>query len=167
VDNPYAPPQSAPSPRAASGPFRLASREKRFAASIIDGLLTAVAGMLAARAYCSLLHVSRTADATTLAMVLASSGNWLPIALRGQSIGKMLLRMRIVHVEDQATAGFMRGVALRALPVAFLSAAPAMFGAWTGPFARFALFIDAIVIFGSRRRCVHDAIAGTEVVDAA
>ena len=78
---------------------------------------------------------------------------WNFIASRGQSLGKMLLGMKIVDRQG-GNPGFIAGVILRN----WLRAALA--------FVPFFSLIDAVVIFGESRRCLHDYLAGTHVVEA-
>jgi uncharacterized RDD family membrane protein YckC len=80
------------------------------------------------------------------------------LALRGQSVGKLLVGTRIVRQRDGARAGFVQVVLLRsALPLA-IEQIPLL-----GP-----LFwlVDVCFIFGEERRCVHDYMGGTKVVPA-
>jgi uncharacterized RDD family membrane protein YckC/DNA-directed RNA polymerase subunit RPC12/RpoP len=77
---------------------------------------------------------------------------WNLIAVRGQSIGKMLCWMKIVTASG-TNPGFVQGVMLRNWLRAALSMIP-LFG-----------LIDLLTIFGDSRRCIHDFLAGTYVVD--
>lgn len=77
---------------------------------------------------------------------------WNFIASRGQSLGKMLLGMKIVDPHG-GNPGFIAGVVLRNWLSSALCLIP-FFG-----------FFDWIVIFGDSRRCLHDYLAGTRVVD--
>lgn len=78
---------------------------------------------------------------------------WNLIASRGQSIGKFLLRMKIVDPHG-GNPGFICGVVLRNWLRALLSLLPLF------------AFLDWVVIFGESRRCIHDYLAGTTVVDS-
>ena len=75
-----------------------------------------------------------------------------------QTIGKRMLKMQIVRVEDGQPAGFGNGFILRTLcnnvigGLLFFTA-----GAY--------FVIDACFIFRDDRRCIHDLIAKTKVVD--
>ena len=77
---------------------------------------------------------------------------WNLIATRGQSLGKMLMFIRIVTTDGQIP-GFVSGVLLRNWLRAALSSIP-FFG-----------LIDALFIFSESRRCIHDYLAGTRVVN--
>jgi uncharacterized RDD family membrane protein YckC/DNA-directed RNA polymerase subunit RPC12/RpoP len=78
---------------------------------------------------------------------------WNMIAVHGQSIGKKLLGMRIVTATGHSP-GFIHGVVLRNWGRLLMGMIP-LLG-----------FIDIAMIFGESRRCLHDYIAGTYVVDA-
>ncbi len=82
---------------------------------------------------------------------------WL-ISTRGQSIGKKLLGIRIVKFADHTNPGFLHGWFLRNFIRGVIQMVP-----YIG-------FVFALVnlafIFGEQRRCLHDLIAGTKVVNA-
>lgn len=77
---------------------------------------------------------------------------WNMIATCGQTIGKKLFGMRIVTSDGQAP-GFLQGVVLRNWVRNLLTMVP------------FLGLIDILFIFGESRRCLHDYLAGTYVVD--
>jgi len=80
------------------------------------------------------------------------------LASRGQTIGKWLLRLRIVRHDDSSAAGWYRAFLLRAnLP--FMIEQIPVFGFifWV---------VDSTFIFRADRRCLHDHIAGTKVITA-
>lgn len=146
-----------------------ASRTKRFFGAVIDSLLLGAmvfAGVMLMGTLISSGFIEEAAlDRSTLSLDAVNAWGalyfpaialtliqWNLIATRGQSIGKLLLGMRIVNEGGQCP-GFIQGVILRNWLRAALSLIPL-----------FSL-IDALVIFGESRRCVHDFIAGTRVVD--
>lgn len=71
---------------------------------------------------------------------------------RGQTIGKLVVGAKIVDV-DSNIPGFTNVAVLRYLVPTLLAQLP-FFG-----------LIDALLIFGQERRCVHDYLAGTYVVN--
>ena len=75
----------------------------------------------------------------------------------GQTIGKKLVGIRIVRA-DGSRAGFARLLLLRSFVPGLIGAIPLL-----GPL--FSL-VDMLFIFGEEKRCVHDLIADTIVVDA-
>ena len=79
------------------------------------------------------------------------------IATRGQTVGKALLKIRIVR-SDGSPASFGRIVGLRYLTTSVLASIP-IAGTIYG-------LVDALMIFRASRRCLHDNIADTIVVTA-
>jgi uncharacterized RDD family membrane protein YckC len=75
---------------------------------------------------------------------------------RGQTIGKALLRIRIVSSRERAPAPFWKLVGIRApfFPLLYLVVM------W--PLILLPV-LDQAFIFGRRRRCLHDLAAGTVV----
>ncbi len=87
--------------------------------------------------------------------LMLSMVQWYLIANRGQSLGKMVAKTRS-ELLDGGAVGFLHGVALRAwIPLAI---------GFVPPFGGIFGLIDPLFIFGKRRRCLHDLIAGTKVV---
>ncbi len=85
---------------------------------------------------------------------------------RGQSLGKILLGVRVVRADDGEKPGFLRAWLLRELPSGtiqgLLQLVPIV-----GFFLRFAFVTtNYLMIFREDRRCLHDFIAGTRVVRA-
>jgi uncharacterized RDD family membrane protein YckC len=78
------------------------------------------------------------------------------LSLRGQSIGNMLVRTRIVRADDGEPAGFMRAFLLRGFLARAIRQIP-LLGAifWIA---------DSCFIFRDDKRCLHDLMAGTKVV---
>jgi uncharacterized RDD family membrane protein YckC len=80
---------------------------------------------------------------------------WM-LTVRGQTVGKRLLGIRIVRVEDDANPGFAHTVLLRSVIPVILRAIPVFgLGFW---------LVDVACIFRTDKRCLHDLIAGTKVV---
>ena len=94
------------------------------------------------------------------------------ICARGQSVGKRLLRIRIVNGEGHAP-GFFRGVVLRGWVPLFASiyavnlAGDTFFISDLAQIGiQFLSFANIVAIFMEPPRCLHDHLAGTYVVDA-
>jgi uncharacterized RDD family membrane protein YckC len=81
------------------------------------------------------------------------------LSKHSQSIGKHALKMRIVRIDDDQPAGFANGFVLRSLCNNLIGILlfPVTFGAY--------FIIDACFIFRDDRRCIHDLIANTKVID--
>jgi uncharacterized RDD family membrane protein YckC len=79
------------------------------------------------------------------------------LATRGQTVGKTLLKLRIVR-SDGSPASLARLVGLRYLPTMVITLLPVLGGLYA--------LIDSLLIFRESRRCLHDTIADTIVVKA-
>ena len=80
------------------------------------------------------------------------------LSTRGQTISKRLVGVQIVRYHDEKTPGFVRAVLLRSFLNGLIGVVP-----FVGPLY---LLVDGLFIFGEERRCIHDLIAGTKVVEA-
>lgn len=137
---------------------RLASRSKRLIAAILDDLL--YLGMFLP--FGVLFVLDEPDDTLAVALVCVSvvlllGVLALQIALLARNrwtLGKRLLSIRIVR-SDGSEASFARVFWLRGC-VTFLITSV----------ANGLSLIDALFIFGARRRCLHDFMADTIVVDA-
>lgn len=89
--------------------------------------------------------------------------NIVLLATRSQSLGKYLLKMQIHSMETDEPAGFVKSFLLRALLNGFIAGIVGCI-----PFMGLVYqLIDYCLIFRDDRRCLHDLIAGTKVVDIA
>lgn len=152
-------------------PLQLASRWRRLLATGVDAVLvpalTLVLVMLTdvvedAEDYADnwwVFHVFLLAVLSYL--LLNGVGLWR----RGQTIGKLLMRVMIVPAAtsdgtraDLAPAPFWKLICIRALffPTLYLTVIP-----WVTLLP----LIDQLLIFRHNRRCLHDLLAGTVVVD--
>jgi uncharacterized RDD family membrane protein YckC len=86
-------------------------------------------------------------------LILASLvPQWALIVDRGQSLGKWLMRIRIVK-QDGSPAGFLHGVVLRSWVTGWI---------WTVVCG--SMLVDAACLLRDDRRALHDLLAGTKVV---
>ena len=167
MNNPYAPPLASP---VSSGPperpfeQKLATRTKRLGAAIVDAIVMFVVGTALSRGYCAIASVGQTYLSAGLGILAASMLQWLLIAQRGQTVGKLLLKIRIAR-RDGATAQPLNAVVFREGPI-FALRCVVLFTPGLKSLAQLAMFIDVVFIFGPRNRCLHDRIADTYVVDA-
>ena len=128
-----------------------AERWRRLVAWIVDLPLSPaafVAGMFSA-------DMGGPAIATLALLVLGIVGVPYQVALlrrEGQTVGKFLLRIRIVDEETGVKGTAYRNVVLRYFVNWILTLIP--------PY----VVIDHAFIFAKNRRCVHDYLAGTKVV---
>ena len=128
-----------------------AQRWRRLAAWIIDLPLSPAAfvvGILSA-------DMGGPAIATVALLVLGIAGVPYQVALlrrEGQTVGKFLLRIRIVDEETGVKGTVFSNIVLRYFVNWLLTLIP--------PY----VVIDHAFIFAKNRRCVHDYLAGTKVV---
>jgi uncharacterized RDD family membrane protein YckC len=144
----------------------LAGRGERLLAQMIDGLAAGVCVLPAIAA--AALSAARgpgnapgplalVAVGVSLLAVLALVGTqFYLLATRGQTIGKILMKIRIVVYNEGSNPGFVKVVLLRLFLNGLIGAVP-----FVGPVYS---LVDICFIFRDDRRCIHDLIAGTEVV---
>ena len=168
--NPYQPPSSelctatnAPSPAYAN--FALARRWKRLAGSFLDGVLVMIATVPALyfTGYLSRVEAQSVSLPEAIAWQVAGFAvivaiNGYTLHTRGQSIGKLALGTRIVSEESRELVPLWHIVLRRYLPVSVATMVPLV--------GNLAAIADALFVFRKDRRCVHDLVAGTVVIDA-
>jgi uncharacterized RDD family membrane protein YckC len=163
--NPFsAPDQDLPVQTAGTDSGRpLASRWKRFLGSLVDQAIIGVPVVLVV----VVMIVSGNVDGESLdsfgkmaALVLyllvyvVINGYFL--VTRGQSLGKMLVKTRIVRCDGES----LSWVDVLIKRYAFMQAVGLI------PFIGVVLGLaDVLFIFRADRRCIHDLVAGTEVID--
>ncbi|HLE71029.1 MAG TPA: RDD family protein [Vicinamibacteria bacterium] len=163
LDNPYATPR-APAVRAdypaAAGSDALASRGSRLAASLIDGL-AAVVILLPALASIFFVGENESLSTTGVFFAAISGIAFLGFAVyqlsmlvrEGQTLGKKAMNIRIVNYSDGQIPSAGRLLGMRYIVNSLLGNIP------------FYTFLDVLLIFGNERRCIHDYLAGTKVVE--
>lgn len=80
------------------------------------------------------------------------------LTTRGQTIGKKMMSVKIVKYADGSNPGFVHACLLRLIVPGFINGIPIVGSIFP--------LVDACFIFGEERRCIHDLIAGTKVVNA-
>jgi uncharacterized RDD family membrane protein YckC len=156
-----------------------ASRWLRLPAAMIDGLLKTLCYLpitvplcrtMFAQAMAGEQHTFQEIAETTNQIVSDHLTQALPffacllavqltlLVTRGQTVGKLLLGLRIVRHADDAQADFLHVFLLRACVPFVFEQIPV--------FSLFFWLIDSAFIFRGDRRCFHDLIAGTKVVKA-
>lgn len=160
--NPYAPPtveQSyRPVDRYVGAP--LATLGQRLGAAMLDGVIFLVG-------YIPLLlgmglEGGEGTEVKSGSVLLAGFGGLILLCLigvnlyflvkNGQSIGKRISGIRVVDKDADVNPGPLKVIGLRIIVNGLLGIIP------------FYGFIDVLFIFGQERRCLHDLIAGTRVV---
>ncbi|GJQ62021.1 MAG: hypothetical protein SCALA702_10740 [Melioribacteraceae bacterium] len=79
------------------------------------------------------------------------------LSARGQTIGKLLFKIKIVTLDDNSIPTFDHIYGLRYFLIFLISSIP-VFGWIFGT-------VDPLFIFREDRRCLHDMIAGTRVIE--
>jgi uncharacterized RDD family membrane protein YckC len=164
VDNPYQAPRATVvrPERSSVGSEVLASRGSRLAASLIDGLavlvllLPALAAVFFVDGSSGLTMVGGGFAALSIIAVLGFAIYQLSMVVNhGQSLGKKAMNIRIVNYSDGGHPSAGRLLGLRYIVNSILGRLIPLYA-----------LIDVLLIFGSERRCIHDYLAGTKVVDA-
>lgn len=168
--NPYAAPKANVLPAAAAN-VQLASLGKRLGAFLLDAL---VGMMVCGIPYFILMmeleaggkngqtpEFTPTAIGSLVCLVLGGLAllivNLVLLTTRGQSLAKMWLGIRIVSHPDAQLPGFVRAVLLRAFVNGLIGAVPCIGFLYS--------IVDGCFVFRDDRRCIHDLIAGTQVIE--
>lgn len=150
--------------------FVLASRSARFWGSLIDAAVIGIPTVLVVVGTFFLIlqtGVNPEQIAFSEQMALQAAGliayfllfllvNGYPLLTRGQTIGKIAMKTRIVDLNGNIP-GFGKIVLLRYLVPSLVVQIP-LLGNLFG-------LVDSLFIFGAECRCVHDYIAGTKVIN--
>lgn len=161
--NPYAGPQTR-SPTAFDhliSQYSLASPAARLAGAFVDWVFFIVCSLpgLLITGFVDKFDAQLADVLGSMSMFVCMLGGqilqWYLISTRGQSLGKLLLGIRIVTVSGSAP-GFIYGVLLRQW----------VFGVIVPcyPLAGIVMIVDALMVFSERRQCLHDLVASTYVV---
>ena len=161
--NPYAPPQASITPEPRAGSLQLASLSDRLVAAIFDGMITVLL-MIPLFIGTAMSEQSESSSPVALGLIGLSAVlliglliyNLVLLATRGQSIGKKLKGIRIVTHPEGANPGGVKTILLRGFVNGLIGAVPLL-----GPVYS---IVDICFIFREDRRCIHDLIAGTQVV---
>ena len=134
-----------------------ATRTQRFFAITIDSVIISLA--FAVASYIELPDSVRLLGLVAGAAIFTA--NLYYLAKDGQTLGKKAVGIRIVLMATQQNGGFVTNVLKRG----FLAGLPYFVLTLFAPVLG-ALYIwaDALFIFRENRRCLHDLIAGTLVV---
>ena len=150
----------------------LAGRSARLAAGFIDGAISAavMSPFMYASGYLARVAAGGATPSEKIAWTVLGGLVFMMIqgyllATRGQTIGKMLMQIQIVDAETQRLLPFIRVAVYRYCWLLPLIAVAAFIpGHLDGLVVGAASLLDASLIFGSGRRCLHDYIAGSIVV---
>ena len=148
-------------------PNQLASRGKRLAAAVVDIFIFFPLVVLVAQPL-GLINISdpeniqafnleQSIKLFIIGQVLFLLIQGYLLHTQGQTIGKKLLKIRIVSLDDKLL-GIGQLYFVRYLTFSLIAQIP-IIGALIG-------IVNVLFIFGQDRRCLHDRIAGTKVIKA-
>lgn len=146
-------------------PSNLASRWRRLGGALIDGLISMViivpimlaTGVLQAAFSGEGMTIGQQAAFFVVGWVVFLILNGYLLLNRGQTIGKVAVKTRIVDLSGNIPS-FGKLLVLRYLILGLVAQIP-IIGSLAG-------LVNALFIFGKERRCLHDHMAGTRVVEA-
>ena len=146
---------------------RKAGRGKRLGAALLDGLINLIwaapifwGATMATDVNKGFKPAAPMVGVLLLGLVLLIGVfvvNCVMLHRHGQTLGKRALDIAIVRT-DGNRMGLTRYIFVRVLPISLLGMIPYLGGLIT--------LVDLLMIFGKERRCLHDLIADTIVVDA-
>ncbi len=171
--NPYATPSTSLDPMTrSSNELRLADLGKRFLGALVDGIVGlpfVLPGLIVMIVGFSMADPQAGQGPEfngimVLGIALIALGALVLICIqlyllytRSQSIGKYFLKTQIVNFQTGQRASFVSCFLLRSLVNGLIGAIPYL-GSIYG-------LVDICFIFRSDRRCIHDLIANTVVID--
>jgi len=165
-ENRYEPPKAEVADLVATNEGELASRGARFGGAIIDGLmgiavifpLMFATGVFQAAMNGVPMALPMQLGIATLGLVLYLVFHGYLLHTSGQTVGKRLVGTRIVSIDDNSILPLWKVFAMRYLPISVVAQIPGV-----GPLLS---LVDSVFVFRGDKRCVHDLIAGTKVINA-
>ncbi len=160
-------------------PTELADRGMRFLSWLLDNVIgtivvlpgalmigvTVIMELILQRGEVTPEFTGRAAIGLVLLMVgglaLLITQVWL-LTVRGQTLGKLILGIRIVRLRDGANPGFLKAVVIRWVAPGLIQ----MMLNILPPLGLIFFIVDSCFIFRDDRRCLHDLMADTIVVKA-
>lgn len=152
-----------------AGVSQLASRWARLGAAILDGFLIAIVTipiLMALGIFETAIASAQSGEAMSLQYTLMSAVmgiaaffllNGYLLAKKGQTVGKKLVNIRITDM-DGSQVSFGKLIGLRYVPFWGVGYIPII--------GSILALVNVLFIFRSDKRCVHDLIAGTQVINA-
>ncbi len=165
ADNPYQAPKSEVYQDFHHGGAELAGRGGRLLAVLIDAFISIVValpiwfltGMFTILMEGEQLSLAVQAGMFVYGMVMYLVVHGYLLNKYGQTVGKRLMGIYIANVNTNEKAELKDIFLKRVLPVSIVSAIPFIGG--------LIALVDALMIFRSDKRCAHDLIAGTHVLN--
>ncbi len=142
-----------------------ASRPVRLGGAIVDGLIQVAilvpimlaAGVLQQTFRGEKMTFGQQAIFFVVGQVVFLLLNGYLLLKRGQTIGKVAVKTKIVDMNGNLPS-FGKIYVLRYLVISLIGQIPIV--------GYILIIIDVLFIFGKQKRCLHDYLAGTRVVDA-
>ena len=143
----------------------LASRWKRLGGSLLDSFILLGIVFTVAFATGAFNHMDQRGNFSLgyqvfmfiLGLIAYLAVNGFLLAKYGQTVGKKVIGTRIVDFESGEILSVWKVFCMRLLPVHLLCQLPVA-GVFVG-------LADVVLIFRNNKRCLHDLIAETKVVD--
>ncbi|MFN4904825.1 MAG: RDD family protein [Planctomycetota bacterium] len=161
-------------------PLVLGRRFARLVANIVDGFLLMIF-MIAVALFAGtglmgmpgLGQLDQNPGASVVLLLLIAFVPWIAFFVingyflqsRGQTLGKMATNVQIVDYKTDRIMGLNGRIFLRFLWTVPLSLIAELVGSGTPQLISFVYFVGVLLIFSPSRRCLHDYIAGTHVVE--
>jgi uncharacterized RDD family membrane protein YckC len=179
--NPYqAPRADLEAPALPADTNELATRWQRLGGAIVDALLGFMAhvliyfgvtlrevGLSGGNVFHLYLRHGTAGYVAGVAVLSLAVTQWYLIAQRGQTLGKIVAGTRIVRMNG-APARLLHGVVFRKLLFSAPSILVGIAGGAAAPTLGWVLsalgLFDVLFIFGASKRCLHDLIADTRVI---
>lgn len=171
ASNPYQPTSVLEPVSQGNGPDQLAARSTRFVAALVDGVIFLVAYFVAQFLFFLLMPI-RLDQTVVLAIISTATVIGVQLALngyllitRGQSIGKLLFGTQIVSAKNGRLLPFVQVILIRTFWTVPFSLALAILNAQVLYFVfGLVVLVGILLIFGKNIRCLHDYLAGSNVV---
>mgnify|MGYP000983087137 CR=1 FL=1 len=143
----------------------LASRFQRFIGAMIDGIISLVIifptihilGVWKTIVTGEELSLAHEITLFIIGQITFLGVNGYLLVKHGQTIGKKLAQTRIIRVSDGTIPPLSTLFGLRVFPISLASQIPIV--------GSILMLADCLFIFRTDKRCLHDLIAGTKVVN--
>ena len=147
-------------------PHQLASRWKRLGGSLLDGLISTIViipvifatGIFNQLKQGQRMNIAQTVLFFFLGLTIFLIIHGYLLSKYGQTVGKKIVGTRIVDKGTGKIIPLGKIFILRVLPISIISQIPLIGGLFG--------LADSLFIFRDDKRCIHDLIAGTIVVEA-
>ncbi len=161
--NPYSPPEARLEDQTTPGQLMPASRVNRLIAAIVDGIILMVVivpVLFLLGFYEGITQGQEPGLLAQLGAVVFSLMVWTAINYRflttkGQTVGKKLQHIRMVNMDGNVPD---------LVPMVLRRYAVFHFATLIPVIGNFILLVDVLFIFGQSKRCLHDRLANTRVV---